>query len=141
MVAIDLITGRHQDSPAADPRRVWGVYACDRETGHVRRFTGRATVPATGGASRAYLYSTNTRGSTGDGIAMAWRAGCRVSNMEFNQFHPTCLSHPEVKNFLITEAMRGEGAVLKRPTDGSRFMRSEARRVGKEWFSTCRSRW
>src|SRR3546814_5881906 len=79
MVAIDLITGRHQDSPAADPRRVWGVYACDRETGHVRRFTGRATVLATGGASCAYLYSTNTRGSTGDGIAMAWRAGCRVS--------------------------------------------------------------
>src|SRR3546814_1537997 len=98
------------------------LYACDRETGHVRRFTGRATVLATGGASRAYLYSTNTRGSTGDGIAMAWRAGCRVSNMEFNQFHPTCLYHPEVKNFLITEAMRGEGAVLKRPTDGSRFM-------------------
>lgn len=122
MVAIDLITGRHQDSPGADPRRAWGVYACDRATGHVRRFTGRATVLATGGASRAYLYSTNTRGSTGDGIAMAWRAGCRVSNMEFNQFHPTCLYHPEVKNFLITEAMRGEGAFLKRPTDGSRFM-------------------
>ncbi len=122
MVAIDLITGRHARAGTDDPRRVFGVYACDRETGRVRRFTGRATVLATGGASRAYLYSTNTRGSTGDGIAMAWRAGCRVSNMEFNQFHPTCLYNPEIKNFLITEAMRGEGGLLKRPTDGSRFM-------------------
>lgn len=122
MVAIDLITGRHANGKVNDPRRVFGVYACDRTTGRVHSFSGRATVLATGGASRAYLYSTNTRGSTGDGIAMAWRAGCRVSNMEFNQFHPTCLYHAEVKNFLITEAMRGEGALLKRPTDGSRFM-------------------
>jgi L-aspartate oxidase len=122
MVAVDLITGRHVKAPIGDPRQVWGVYAWERATGRVRRFTGRATVLATGGASRAYLYSTNARGSTGDGIAMAWRAGCRVSNMEFNQFHPTCLYHTEVKNFLITEAMRGEGGLLRRPTDGSRFM-------------------
>jgi len=122
MVAIDLITGRHAETAVDDPRRVHGVYACERATGQVHRFIGRAVVLATGGASRTYLYSTNTRGSTGDGIAMAWRAGCRISNMEFNQFHPTCLYHPEVKNFLISEAVRGEGGKLLRPTDGSRFM-------------------
>jgi L-aspartate oxidase len=120
-VAVDLVTGRHAKGPC-DPKRVWGVYAFDREQGGVDLFTGRATILATGGASRAWLYSTNPRGSTGDGIAMAWRAGCRVSNMEFNQFHPTCLYHHDVKNFLITEAMRGEGAVLKLPTTGARFM-------------------
>lgn len=122
MVAIDLITDRHIANNEEDAQRIYGVYACDRTTGHVHIFSGRATILATGGASRAYLYSTNTRGSTGDGIAMAWRAGCRVSNMEFNQFHPTCLYNLEVKNFLITEAMRGEGALLRLPTDGSRFM-------------------
>ena len=121
MVAIDLITGRHAEH--GDGReRVWGVYAVDREHGGVSAFTGRATILATGGASRAWLYSTNPRGSTGDGIAMAWRAGCRVSNMEFNQFHPTCLYHHGVKNFLITEAMRGEGGQLKIPGSGRRFM-------------------
>jgi L-aspartate oxidase len=88
----------------------------------VSLFTGRATILASGGASRAWLYSTNPKGSTGDGIAMAWRAGCRVANMEMSQFHPTCLYHPEVKNFLITEAMRGEGAQLKIPGTGHRFM-------------------
>jgi L-aspartate oxidase len=121
MVAIDLATGRHAEGGSGE-KRVWGVYAVSRETGRVSLFSGRATILATGGASRAWLYSTNPRGSTGDGIAMAWRAGCRVSNMEFNQFHPTCLYNPQVKNFLITEAMRGEGARLKIPTTGRRFM-------------------
>jgi L-aspartate oxidase len=121
MVAVDLVTGRHA-AKYDGAGHVWGVYALDRENGHVTLFTGRATVLATGGASRAYLYSTNPRGSTGDGIAMAWRAGCRVSNMEFNQFHPTCLYNRETKNFLITEAMRGEGAQLKIPGTGYRFM-------------------
>jgi L-aspartate oxidase len=120
-VAIDLLTGRHAVR-GGEPGAVHGVYAVDRETGRVECFTARATVLATGGASRAYLYSTNPRGSTGDGIAMAWRAGARVSNMEFNQFHPTCLFNYQVKNFLITEAMRGEGAVLRLPDTGARFM-------------------
>ena len=121
MVAIDLVTGRHTASGSGE-KRVWGVYALDRVKGGVSHFTGRATILASGGASRAWLYSTNPRGSTGDGIAMAWRAGCRVANMEFNQFHPTCLYHPEVKNFLITEAMRGEGGQLRIPGSGHRFM-------------------
>ena len=121
MVGVDLVTGRHTRSGSGESR-VWGLYALDRSSGAVEVLTARATVLATGGASRAWLYSTNPRGSTGDGIAMAWRAGCRVSNMEFNQFHPTCLYNPEVKNFLITEAMRGEGGQLKIPGSGHRFM-------------------
>src|SRR3712207_976171 len=121
MTAIDLVTGRHAVGGSGE-KRVWCVYAVDAQEGGVSLFTARATVLATGGASRAWLYSTNPRGSTGDGIAMAWRAGCRVSNMEFNQFHPTCLFNPEVKNFLITEAMRGEGGRLKIPGSGHRFM-------------------
>ncbi len=121
MVGIDLVTGRHTVAGGGEAR-VHGLYALDRATGRVETLTARATVLATGGASRAWLYSTNPRGSTGDGIAMAWRAGCRVSNMEFAQFHPTCLFHPEVKNFLITEAMRGEGGRLSIPGIGHRFM-------------------
>jgi L-aspartate oxidase len=120
-VAIDLVTGRHGVRYSGDGH-VWGVYAIDRQTGEVELFTGRATILATGGAGRTYLYSTAPRGATGDGIAMAWRAGCRISNMEFMQFHPTCLYNLEVKNFLITEAVRGEGGILRLPGDGHRFM-------------------
>jgi len=124
-VAIDLVTGRHGLRYSGDGR-VWGVYAINRQTGAVELFTGRATILATGGAGRTYLYSTAPRGATGDGIAMAWRAGCRISNMEFMQFHPTCLYNLEVKNFLITEAVRGEGGMLKLPPGvaggGHRFM-------------------
>ena len=123
MVAIDLVTNRHRQSGDDEGEaHVWGAYAVDARKGGVSVITARATILATGGASRAWLYSTNPRGSTGDGIAMAWRAGCRVSNMEFNQFHPTCLYHHDVKNFLITEAMRGEGGRLKLPGSGRRFM-------------------
>ncbi len=123
-VAVDLITERHT---GAAERRCSGIYALNRKTRRVERFMAKSVVLATGGASRVYLYSTNPDGSTGDGIAMAWRAGCRVGNMEFNQFHPTCLYHPAVKNFLVTEAMRGEGAFLKLPPEamaeaGKRFM-------------------
>ena len=121
MAAVDLITHRHVLHERFPARRCHGVYALDVKKRHVVRFVAPATVLATGGASRVYLYSTNPDGATGDGIAMAWRAGCRVSNMEFNQFHPTCLYHPKVRNFLITEAARGEGGHLKLP-DGSRFM-------------------
>jgi L-aspartate oxidase len=121
MVAIDLILGRHQQRFSTSGR-IHGVYALNRTTGNVEVFTARATILATGGAGRTYLYSTAPRGATGDGIAMAWRAGCRVSNMEFMQFHPTCLYNLEVKNFLITEAVRGEGGHLKLPTTGERFM-------------------
>ena len=120
-VAVDLITGRN----AADfstSGAVHGVYAYNRAKKKVETLTARATVLATGGAGRTYLYSTAPRGATGDGIAMAWRAGCRVSNMEFMQFHPTCLYNLEVKNFLITEAVRGEGGILRNPRTGERFM-------------------
>ena len=125
MVAIDLITGRHaQDFSTSGA--VHGLYAYNRKKKRVEALTARATILATGGAGRTYLYSTAPRGATGDGIAMAWRAGCRVSNMEFMQFHPTCLYNLEVKNFLITEAVRGEGGHLKLPPGvkggGKRFM-------------------
>ena len=121
MVAIDLATGRHADEFTTSGA-VHGLYAFNRASGSVETLTARATVLATGGAGRTYLYSTAPRGATGDGIAMAWRAGCRISNMEFMQFHPTCLYNLEVKNFLITEAVRGEGGILKHPVTGHRFM-------------------
>ena len=125
MVAIDLVTGRHATNFSTSGA-VHGLYAWNRKKKRVETLTGKATILATGGAGRAYLYSTAPRGATGDGIAMAWRAGCRVSNMEFMQFHPTCLYNLQVKNFLITEAVRGEGGQLKLPPGvkggGTRFM-------------------
>ena len=120
-ICLDLVTGRHGERYSGDGH-VWGTYAIDRTTGRVETYTAKATILASGGAGRAYLYSTAPRGATGDGIAMAWRAGARVSNMEFMQFHPTCLYNLEVKNFLITEAVRGEGGQLKLPGSGHRFM-------------------
>ena len=118
---IDLITGRHE-ARYSGSGRVWGVYALDEASGRVEAHTARATILATGGAGRVYQFSTAPRGATGDGIAMAWRAGARVSNMEMMQFHPTCLYNLEVKNFLITEAVRGEGGHLLNPRTGHRYM-------------------
>jgi len=117
-VAIDLIVQRGE-SGRAD--RCLGVYVLDKKSDRVRTFLARVVVLATGGCSKVYLYTSNPDGVTGDGIAMAWRAGCRVANMEFTQFHPTCLYHPQAKSFLLTEALRGEGALL-RLSDGTRFM-------------------
>jgi len=117
-VAVDLVSNKHPDP---EERFCIGAHVLDIDRGMIDTFHAKMTVLATGGASRVYLYTSNPDGSTGDGIAMAWRFGCRVANMEFNQFHPTCLYHPETRTFLLTEALRGEGAYLRLP-DGSRFM-------------------
>ena len=124
-MVVDLILSpRHT---AADPssqlksEQCIGIYLLNTQTNQVSELPSNFTVLATGGASKVYLYTSNPDSSTGDGIAMAWRAGCRIANMEFNQFHPTCLYHPRAKSFLISEALRGEGAKLRLP-DGTAFM-------------------
>ncbi|EML7356993.1 L-aspartate oxidase [Enterobacter hormaechei] len=117
--AVDLIISDKIGLPGT--RRVVGAWVWNRNKEKVETCQAKAVVLATGGASKVYQYTTNPDIASGDGIAMAWRARCRVANMEFNQFHPTALFHPQARNFLLTEALRGEGAYLKRP-DGSRFM-------------------
>ncbi len=116
--AVDLITA---EKLGLQGQHCYGAYVWNRQSEQVEVIAARFVALATGGASKVYLYTSNPDVASGDGIAMAWRAGCRVANMEFNQFHPTSLYHPDARNYLITEAMRGEGAYLKRP-DGTRFM-------------------
>ncbi len=117
--AVDLIIS--DKIGLSGPRRAVGAWVWNRNREAVETCRAKAVVLATGGASKVYQYTTNPDIASGDGIAMAWRAGCRVANLEFNQFHPTALFHPQARNFLLTEALRGEGADLKRP-DGTRFM-------------------
>src|SRR5262249_28632219 len=118
-VAIDLITL----AKYGGPETCAGAYVLDVGAGRVDTILARATILASGGAGKVYLYTTNPDVATGDGIAMAYRAGAEIANMEVYQFHPTCLFNPQAKNFLISEALRGEGAILRR-VDGTPFMKS-----------------
>ena len=120
-IGVDLVTSRRHLGQSSGPNRVWGAYVLDIKSGRVKTIGARHTALATGGAGKVYLYTTNPDTSTGDGVAMGWRAGAPVANMEFIQFHPTCLFHPHAKSFLISEAVRGEGGLLRLP-NGERFM-------------------
>jgi L-aspartate oxidase len=131
-IAVDLITDRKIGHLQGE-NRVYGLHVFDQHSGRVETVAAGHTVLATGGAGKVYLYTTNPDSASGDGIAMGWRAGCRVANMEFMQFHPTCLFHPHAKSFLISEALRGEGGLLRLPPKdgqpGERFMPWHDRRA------------
>lgn len=118
---VEILTDRCVVDLICGADRIEGAYVLNTATGYVETIGAPTVALATGGASKAYLYTSNPDGATGDGIALAWRAGCRVANLEFNQFHPTCLYNPEARTFLLTEALRGEGATLHLP-NGERFM-------------------